>query len=273
MIPTIKTVINFELKLLADWLRHNKLSLNATKTELILFHPPKKKVPKISINFENVKLEPVENVKYLGVTIDEVLSWNKQVSDVFIKLNKANGILSKLRHYTSRSVCLSVYYSLFNSYLLYGLLTWSFTSQINIEKLLKLQKKAIRIITFSDHLAHTNPIFHILNIIKYPDLVKLETYKFLHDFKNDLLPTIFKDFYELSRLGHNHLTRRSENNNFSIPLVKSYQNGLQSLRFKGASMWNHFLNSSNKQLAKITSRKLFIGKIKSLIINEYNDVH
>ena len=108
----IESVINHELELLVQWLRSNKLSLNETKTEFIIFRSPWKHLPRepdIRINNYKLKLRP--HIKYLGILIGKVLSWNKQIDDICTKLARANGILSKLRHFVPKKTCVSVYFS------------------------------------------------------------------------------------------------------------------------------------------------------------------
>ena len=105
--------MNCELKVLVTWLKANKLSLNESKTELIIFRPTQKHLviyPNIILN--KVKLIPQKHVTYLGITIDEHLSWIKHIENLCNKLSRANGILSKLRHYISIQTSTSVYYSI-----------------------------------------------------------------------------------------------------------------------------------------------------------------
>ena len=75
----ISCVMNNELKLLTDWFRANKLSLNESKTKVLIFRPHRKlniTVPNVKLN--NFILNPEKTVTYLGIEIDENLSWNKQ---------------------------------------------------------------------------------------------------------------------------------------------------------------------------------------------------
>ena len=107
---TIESVVNRKLKLLSRWLRSNKLiSLNETKTEIVIFRSPRKNLPREpDIRINNYKLKLHSHVKYLGVLIDEVLSWNKQIEPICMRLARANGILSKLRYIVPKDICVSV---------------------------------------------------------------------------------------------------------------------------------------------------------------------
>ena len=149
---TIESVVNYELKSVSKWLRLNKLSLNTGKIELIFFHASQHPLhyDNISIKFNGVKLTPVDYVKYPGMYIDKYLSWDFHVLQLSKKLSRANGILSKLR----------VYYAIFYSGLTYGSNVRGLTSDENLNKIEILQRKCLRIMTFSGFRSHTN---HLLN--------------------------------------------------------------------------------------------------------------
>ena len=175
---TIETIVNTELKCVSTWLRLNKLSLNRDKTEFIFFRSIRNTLnhDNISIKFEveDKKLIPVDHVKYLGMYIDKHLSWNFHILQLSKKLSRANGILSKLRHNAPIEVCLQVYYAIFYSHLMYGCNLWDLTTEDNIHKIEIIQKKCVRIITFSDFNSHTNPLFIQLKILKLRDVIKLQ---------------------------------------------------------------------------------------------------
>ena len=130
--------MNNELKLLAvscKPIRVNKLSLNVPKTKPLIFRPGRKlnvTVPNIKLN--NFSLAQENTVTYLGIEINENLSWNKQIEILPKKFSRTNGILSKLRCYVSKITLTSIYYSLFQSYKLCGSTVWSFTSQKKLEE-------------------------------------------------------------------------------------------------------------------------------------------
>ena len=112
--------INKDLFNLSNWLKANKLSLYVMKTELVIFRLRKLKIDNsFKFKLDGKRLVPTKSVKYLGVRLDEHLHWNEQISQVKMKLNRAIGILSKLRYNANLSVLKIIYHSLFGSHLLY----------------------------------------------------------------------------------------------------------------------------------------------------------
>ena len=93
-------------------------------------------------------IELHSHAKYLGIRIDEVLSWSKQIESIYIKLGRANGILSKLRHFVPKDICISVYYSLFYTHLIYGCLIWFYSRKSNTDRKIKLQKSTFELLIF-----------------------------------------------------------------------------------------------------------------------------
>ena len=141
--------MNFDLKNLSQWLKANKLSLNFTKTELIIFHSSSKKIDyNLRFKLDGKRLTPTTTVKYLGVLLDNHLLWSKQISHVTTKLNQAICILNKLRNNTSLKTLKMTYHSLFSTYLLYESQLWGITNVTNQNKIQKLQNRALRKILF-----------------------------------------------------------------------------------------------------------------------------
>ena len=107
--------INIDLKLLYKWLLANKISLNCSKTEIIFFHKPGYPITnfnfKIKINGHRIK--PSLHIKYLGIHLDSTLSGNYHCEVLSTKLKRANGMLSKIRHYVPQEELRSIYFSIF----------------------------------------------------------------------------------------------------------------------------------------------------------------
>ena len=84
----------------SEWVRANKLSLNASKTEIIIFKTKNKMITKhLNFRLSGQKMKPTNQVKYLGVILQEDLNWNKYLSNLGKRLSCSVSILSKIRHY------------------------------------------------------------------------------------------------------------------------------------------------------------------------------
>ena len=93
-IKTLETDLNTDLKATYEWLKANRLPLNVKKSQLIIFHSKLKKVDitTCSIKFQGIKLIPSKYVKYLGVYIDENLSWSAFINEL-TKMKVYTGLL------------------------------------------------------------------------------------------------------------------------------------------------------------------------------------
>ena len=100
---SIQTKLNHDLKGLFCWLLANKISLNAAKTELIVFRKPAQKIPHVlKIKFNGRRLFPTSNIKYLGIYLDEFLDGSAHCTQLLTKLRRSNGMIAKSRHYLKR---------------------------------------------------------------------------------------------------------------------------------------------------------------------------
>ena len=97
-LKSIHKKMKIDIKLLVQWLLANKISLNAGKTEVIIFRHHLKKINmRFIFKIDGKKIYPSRMVKYLGVILDENLSWEPHINYISLKLRKANGALSKIR--------------------------------------------------------------------------------------------------------------------------------------------------------------------------------
>ena len=133
--------INTELEKVNTWLKLNKLSLNAQKTKFMIFHRHQKQIKDFNVCIDNTLIERVESFNYLGIMLNETLSWKSHIEMVGKKISKITGILYRLRKLFPENVLFTLYNSLIISYINYGLLLWG----IDCHKIEILQKKALRL--------------------------------------------------------------------------------------------------------------------------------
>ena len=246
-IKTVETVLNCDLKILSDWLKANRLSLNVNKSKLILFKSKRKIIldNSFSIKLNGLRLETTDNVKYLGLYLDKNLSFDYHINQLSKKLSRANGILAKLRHFTSKDTLISVYYSIFYSHLLYGCPVWSLSSKNNLQTISVLQKKCLRIMDFAPFNSHTNKLFFDNKILKLEDVIKSQILKLVFDFKHKNLPDELSNLFKLNSEINKYCTRNVSNEGLFIPKIKTKNFGLNSLKYAAPTTWNSFLKIDN----------------------------
>ena len=105
---------NIESKKIDEWFKANKLTTNSKKaSNFILSSHSKTNSTTFEIKMGNVLLQRVKSVKYLGVMLDENMTWSEQMSYLSKKLSRSAGIFSKLRYYLNKEVLIKVYHALF----------------------------------------------------------------------------------------------------------------------------------------------------------------
>ena len=198
-----------ELTKISTWLRANKLVVNVKKTKAMVFHTAKKKVPNPCITFDESRIEVVDKFTYLGIVLDRHLSWTEHIKALASKISQTTGILNRLKNFLPKYTLKLIYDSLINCRVKYGILVWGACSGTN--RILSLQKKAMRAITKAKYNAHCDPIFINLEILKIADERKLQEMVFYYKYKNSCLPNYFQNNF-IDSLATN-MQRRTRNSN------------------------------------------------------------
>ena len=264
-------VINEELLKVANWMKVNKLSLNCSKSKAMLFRMPQKLVQYPCIKINEERLEFVKEFNFLGIMIDENLSWKNHEHVISKKISKTIGILNSLKSILPMHILLNIYNALILPYLSYGAILW----EKRANRLLALQKKAIRAITNSKYNAHTEPLFKNLKILKCSDLCALQCYKFCFKLENKLLPAYFinSGIFKKNITIHNYSTNRRDN--YYVPRVKHVFSEL-AIRYKIPVFFNSMDNTIRNKIYShsIDSYKKYVkSKILDSYINICTDVN
>ena len=231
--------MNNELKLLFEWLCANRLSLNVDKTEFIIFRPPRKSIPsRIILTLNRTKIHESHKIKYLGLILDDRLTSMSHINELSKKLCRSIGILFKIRDCCPKPVLRSLYFSIFNSHLAYGLPVWGYADKTYLDKIFLLQKKAIRAISFSDFNAHTSPLFKDLKILSLYDLVQYQMSSLMWDLDHNTLPGSLSSYFSKRKIVHDHLTRHAYNDKYSIKKCNTNRYGINSFQVQGSLTLN-----------------------------------
>ncbi|MCP4484704.1 MAG: reverse transcriptase family protein, partial [Flavobacteriaceae bacterium] len=183
-LDALEQTINSELVKVSSWLLANKLSLNVSKSNFLLVCS-RKPNRDIQLKINNTNLKQENYTKYLGVMIDEKLNLKLHLKQINLKLSKGIGILYKLRHLVPKETLKTLYSSFIQSHILYGILNWGCANKTALEPIKRNLRKAIRVIDFAHHTAHSEPIFKRLKIFNFVKLYTLETAKIMFEINKD----------------------------------------------------------------------------------------
>ena len=141
--------VNSEFAKIEQWLISDKLSLNLSKTKFLLISPSHKpiKPDKFHISIRGCNIERCQSIKYLGVQINELLSWKTHIEFIKEKLSRALGILGKLSRYLIQKELIEIYYAFFYPHISYGIRGWGSVNKTTLKTIQTLQNKALRIVS------------------------------------------------------------------------------------------------------------------------------
>ena len=192
------------MKNLTVWLNANKISLNVDRIEQVIFKQQRKKLDtEIEIKLIGKRLYPSQSVRYLGIKIDQNLNWKDHINDIAVKLNRAFALLIKIRNFVNITILKTIYFAVFDSHINYANLVWAQNSNV-MSRILTLQKKAMRIITFQSRNCHSSPLFFKLKLLKFSDKVHLENLLQISKFINSLLPPVFNNWFAFCSNVHSY---------------------------------------------------------------------
>ena len=175
--------------------------------------------------------------------------------------------MSKLRHYVFKKTLISIYYSLFQSYIVYGSAVWSFLPHRNMKKIFALQKKYIRLLIFSDYCEHTSPIFKSLKVPKLQDIIKFSILKLIYFYFNDQLPLQVKNIFIKNESVNPYNTRGGKL--LFIPHINATQFRTKSFRYNGPLTWSNFCQSMNNNNFLNVGISKFKKFLRDLLLGNY----
>ena len=242
--------LNQETVHVIEWLQVNKLSLNLKKTHYMLFRRKRGKIVlQDDLIIDGVKISMADRTKFLGVIIDDNLSFAPHIQYIKGKIARGVGILYKSRQLLKRCTLLTLYNSFILPYFNYCIAVWGKTFDSYLDPLIKLQKRAIRMIVGAKRLAHTDPIFHDLKILKLKELYIYSVELFLYKYHNNMLPVVFTNYFTFNSNVHGYATRQC--NSLHVPLARSGQ-ASKCVRTTGVRIYNHFIGCLNLNRTYVT---------------------
>ena len=251
----LKKKTNSEMKKVYSWLIANKLTLNVKKSKFMIISKRKgvnTNCFKLKIN--GVSLEKCSSYKYLGLLIDDGLTWKEHVKHVCQKLSKACGIISKIRHCVNINTLKTIYYALGYSYIRYCNIVWGNATKNTLKPLMAMQNRLIRIMTFAPFgRIDIDDLYLKLRLLGLEKIHYLEKSKFMYKYYNNKLPAYFNNYFEnRDTISHSYNLR---NRNPPRRILSTYAEKM--IKNNGYDIWNTIpTNIKNCKNLKSFSEKL-----------------
>lgn len=242
---SLKEVIhraNVDLELLYEWFKANRMSLNIGKTKYIHFTMTNQKMATGNGNIQigENSIEQKEYLKFLGMHIDSLLNWTHHITHVKNKLLSGLYVMNRIKNFLPLNYMRTLYFSLVQSHIYYVLILYGNSNQTYINKLQRLQNKAIRIISANFQNTTSIELHRKCKILTVKEQYTLFICKFMYRFKTETLPTVLQASYQRNREFHNYNTRNKSN-----PTVKRHRlhKTNKSLLNMGPKIWNNIPNA------------------------------
>jgi hypothetical protein len=258
---------NTDLASLTQYLKCNRLSLNISKTHSMLFslnntlHDTK-----LSLVIDGAVIDTVKTTTFLGVKIDNKLTFAEHLIQTCNKVSKSIGIIYKTSKFVNRATLIMLYNSLILPYLTYCNIIWGKAASQHINRLFRLQKKAIRIISNKPPLTHSLPLFKECTLLTLEDLYIYCTSMFTFKLTNHMLPNPVTQTFHLTPVIHGQNTRSST----SCKIVQPYCRTVlrqKTLHYSIPFIYNSFLHPLS--LLNIDSVGKFKRTLKNILIAKY----
>ena len=259
--------VNDDLIKISNWFNQNKLSINTDKTKFIIFSETERSaVPQVNILLNNKTISKTSDIKFLGVIIQSNLKWDKHCAAKAKKIIQAVSAMVRLKNMLPSSALLTIYRSLIETHLNYSILAWGNSPKKTTHSLVKLQKKAVRLIVKAKYNSHTEPIFRSLKILKFEDLVQLNAIKLGWKAFNKVLPIYHTEQLPINCDFLNLVRATRQQNNFHIfPYTRHIER--TTINYSVGASWNAMPNELKNKY--YLTYKVFLGHVKELFLSKY----
>ena len=147
-------------------------------------------------------------------------------------------MLFKVREFVNTKILKSIYHAIFDCHLNYANTVWG-QNRNSMNRLIILQKKALRIMSFECRNAHSNPLFFRHEIIKLPNKIIMENCLFISKSINFNLPSIFNHWFTFSSESHNYETSSSSKGLLNVKTAKTKKYGKEAMISNAILSWNN----------------------------------
>ena len=273
-VQTLFEKANTCISSLYTWFCANQLYLNPKKTKYMIVSPSQKRIESGNYHLKigDMAIERVgnnyceKNVKFLGITLDEHLSFKDHINGINTKIARVLFALKQAKNILSTSSLVMLYKALVMPYLTYGIHTWGTASPSILKRTNVLQKKAIRIISNVSYNSHTEPLFKSNGLLTIKNMHEFNVALFMYDYVHNELPISFNGMFTTTGDKRDNYTTR-QSSNMDIPKYKiNFITKFPLINFP--TIWNKWTKKIDSSLPK----HIFKSSLKDKILDGYSAV-
>lgn len=258
-LDTAMSVLNEQLRFLEDWLNANRLSVNTKKTRYMIFGR-ENDTDSLPLALPSLYLngKPIQRTfasKFLGVILDENLTWKSHIQVVESKISKNIGVIARARKNVNSKAARSLYFSFVHPYISYGNLAYASTHKSKLSRIHRLQKRAVRVISYAKNRCHSRPLMVEHKILNVYEINILNTLCFVYKHQRNKLPALFAPY--LQRVKHRYESRLSKFGYVERPGIGK---GRFRISTRGPYLWNRLKCNTAKESQTLASFKYEIKK-------------
>ena len=268
----LETQCNIELSKLVDWFSCNKLLLNLKKSQLIVFSPNLSNSPRLDIHFQSnhecIKIKQIPNeenvsARSLGIYLDERLTLKQYVTEITKKVNQSLFFISRVKYFLNMDAKKLLYFSLVHSKLTYCLPLLSLLRKTDMDSLLRLQRKAIKILYGVSQRSSSTKLFHDLGTFPLDILLEKEIIQTMQNIYSYRKPKDLVGYFDV-RCDHENIYFLRATIRFEIPLIRSIRLSSSPIYYF-ATVYNRFPGEFKDNL----DRHTFLDKLWEYYCTKY----
>ncbi len=232
-VETAKVIAEDTLVKLVKWFSANHLTINMEKTSFNVYSNKKHNVEELIFSGNKVCRSVVS--RYLGILLDEGLTWSNHIEDVCNKLMKLTYVFRSLARFIDKSMACQLYYAYVYPYITYGIEMYGTACKKYISKLQIMQNRLLKILTCKPYRYNSLQLHNELKILTVNSVYSLYVNVFVFKQYNHMLPNIFNQYYQTNECLRGCSTRQSSD--FYVPKYKTTF-GSKSTKIIGSKLWN-----------------------------------
>ena len=249
--------INYDLEIISEWLNANKLVINAKKCETMIIGTKQKLkkwknlIDDNQVYIDNTPVTKVKACKYLGIYIDENLSWNRQTEFLKSKVVKNVYLLKRIRPFITEQTASLFFKSVIQAHFDYCSVVWGNTNKTNLDKLQILQNRALRAVLKVKNLFPTNSLYSVLKLDRLHVRRSKHFAQVMYQCVHHIGPPYLNELFTLRQ---SHYSTRSGDSQLNMTRPKT-DYGKRRFAYQGALLWNSLVRNTPPNISLDTFKK------------------